>query len=113
MCGLFELAEAFEQTGQPDSALAAYETLVTQPAPFRIWTDARGLAPTFQRLGELYEAKGDRARARDYYGRFVDLWRGAAGRCFNREITTVTLSVPPRSNASCTSRRHDSSDERI
>jgi tetratricopeptide (TPR) repeat protein len=77
VCGLFEEANAFEQAGQPDSALAAYGALVTRPAPFRIWTDALALAPTFKRLGELYEAKGDRARARDYYGRFVDLWKGA------------------------------------
>jgi len=30
-----------------------------------------------RRLGELYEARGDRERAREYYGRFVDLWKGA------------------------------------
>ena len=35
------------------------------------------LAPAYRRLGELYEARGDRAKARDYYGRFVDLWRDA------------------------------------
>ncbi|HXY69493.1 MAG TPA: hypothetical protein VEH62_08590, partial [Gemmatimonadales bacterium] len=35
------------------------------------------LAPVYRRLGELYEAKGDRARALDYYGRFVDLWKNA------------------------------------
>jgi Fic family protein len=30
-----------------------------------------------ERLGELYEARGDRAKVRDYYGRFVDLWKDA------------------------------------
>ena len=25
----------------------------------------------------MYEAKGDKAKARDYYQRFVDLWRAA------------------------------------
>jgi len=28
-------------------------------------------------VGELYEGRGDRAKAREYYGRFVDLWRDA------------------------------------
>jgi hypothetical protein len=35
------------------------------------------LAPSYKRLGELYEARGDRRRAADYYGRFVDLWKNA------------------------------------
>ena len=30
-----------------------------------------------RRLGELYEERGDRARALEYYGKFVDLWRNA------------------------------------
>jgi hypothetical protein len=35
------------------------------------------LAPSLRRLGELYEAKGDRANAVAYYSRFVDLWKDA------------------------------------
>jgi eukaryotic-like serine/threonine-protein kinase len=27
--------------------------------------------------GELYDARGDAAKAREYYGRFVDLWKDA------------------------------------
>jgi len=30
-----------------------------------------------RRLGELYEARGDRAKAGDYYARLVDLWKDA------------------------------------
>lgn len=30
-----------------------------------------------RRLGQLYEARGDRDRALEYYGRFVDLWKDA------------------------------------
>ena len=77
VCGLFEVAGIYEKMGQTDSALAAYEQLVAQPVPYRWGTDAYALAPTYQRLGELYEARGDRAKARDYYGRFVDLWKNA------------------------------------
>jgi hypothetical protein len=39
--------------------------------------DAWGLAPSLKRLGELYEARGDRQRALEYYGRFVALWKDA------------------------------------
>ncbi len=34
-------------------------------------------AATLRRLGELYAARGDHAKAREYYGRFVDLWKDA------------------------------------
>src|SRR5213078_3419516 len=46
-CGLFELARAYERAREPDSALA------------------------------VYEQRGQLDKARDYYGRFVDLWRNA------------------------------------
>jgi tetratricopeptide (TPR) repeat protein len=80
--GLFELATAFERARQPDSALAVYEQSVTTPgvkAPLALFdpVDARVFAGTFQRLGELYATRGDRAKARQYYGRFVDLWKDA------------------------------------
>jgi hypothetical protein len=39
--------------------------------------DAHAVAATLQRLGALYAARGDRAKAREYYGRFVDLWKDA------------------------------------
>ena len=29
------------------------------------------------RMGELYEQRGDQARAADYYSQFAELWRGA------------------------------------
>jgi len=35
------------------------------------------LPASLRRVGELYEGRGDRAKAREYYGRFVDLWRDA------------------------------------
>ncbi|NUQ12657.1 MAG: protein kinase [Gemmatimonadaceae bacterium] len=34
-------------------------------------------AAALRRLGELDESKGNRARALEYYGRFVDLWKDA------------------------------------
>jgi len=80
--GLFELATAYERARQPDSALAVYERSVTAPgvrAPLVLFdpVDARAFAATLQRLGVLYRARGEHAKARDYYGRFVHLWKDA------------------------------------
>ena len=80
-CGLAALAQAYDRAGQPDSAIAVYERYVTTPDPTRLgsWRigddDATQLAPTHKRLGELYEQRGDSARAKDHYTRFVELWR--------------------------------------
>ena len=52
-----------------------YEQIVTTPD---FWFDNfYTLGPTYTRLGELYEARGDRAKARDYCGRFMDLGKDA------------------------------------
>src|SRR5437660_1666286 len=80
-CGWLELAGIYDKGRQSDSALAIYERIISTPGMFRLFfhfvDDSYGRAPTFKRLGELYEARGDRAKALEYYGRFVDLWKGA------------------------------------
>ena len=40
-------------------------------------SDAPILAGIHKRLGELYEAKGDTARAESNYTAFVELWKNA------------------------------------
>jgi tetratricopeptide (TPR) repeat protein len=60
---------------EPDSALTAYERYVTTPYLDRIASDAFELAPSHKRLGELYEARGDREKAVHHYTRFVELWK--------------------------------------
>jgi len=59
--------------------LAAYEQVATDPGTGNevFWYLRWTLPPSLRRLGELYEARGDRAKALEYYGRFVDLWKGA------------------------------------
>jgi tetratricopeptide (TPR) repeat protein len=42
-----------------------------------LFDQATTLAPTYRRLGELYEDRGQLDKARDYYGRFIDLWKNA------------------------------------
>jgi DNA-binding SARP family transcriptional activator/TolB-like protein len=78
-CGFWALGRAYEQVGQSDSALAAYEQVVNAtPIPDDFTYHLQwALAPSLRRLGELYEAKGDRANAVVYYRRFVDLWKDA------------------------------------
>jgi tetratricopeptide (TPR) repeat protein len=80
-CGLAALGQAYDRAGQLDSAIAVYERYVMTPDLGRLdWVsplndDATQLAPAHKRLGELYELRGDRARAREHYARFVELWR--------------------------------------
>ncbi|HYL56367.1 MAG TPA: protein kinase, partial [Gemmatimonadales bacterium] len=76
-CGLFELARAYERSGQPDSALAVYERSINTTGMNLLLDQATTLAPTYRRLGELYEERGQLDKARDYYGRFIDLWKNA------------------------------------
>jgi hypothetical protein len=76
-CGLPELAAAWELAGNTDSAIAVAERYLGATDSFRNYVDHVGLAPTLFRLGEWYEAKGDRTKAVDYYGRFTELWKKA------------------------------------
>jgi tetratricopeptide (TPR) repeat protein len=67
---------AFDELQQPDSALVAYEAYATR----LIYQDNGqevDLPRVLVRLGELYETKGDKAKALEYYGKFVDLWKDA------------------------------------
>ena len=70
-------ARAYERSGQPDSALALYERSVNTNGLGLLFDQATTLAPTYRRLGELYEDRGQLDKARDYYGRFIDLWKNA------------------------------------
>jgi tetratricopeptide (TPR) repeat protein len=77
VCGLFDLARLADQAGRTDSAIALYDRGLVTPSLQRFRLDAYELAPALKRSGELYEAKGDRAKAADRYRRFVDLWKDA------------------------------------
>jgi tetratricopeptide (TPR) repeat protein len=76
VCTLFQTARAFEGMQQADSARDAYEELVTTP-PLGPTETQFTLAQALRRLGELYEAKGNKEKALEYYGRFVELWKSA------------------------------------
>ncbi len=69
-------ALAFDLTNQPDSAIAEFERYVGAiDAFFRSKPDYQ--AGSFKRLGELYEAKGNTAKAIENYQKFIDLWKDA------------------------------------
>jgi len=76
-CTAWEEGVAYERANQPDSAIASYERAVGPGTGFRQVANAWGLAPSLKRLGELSEERGDKARALDYYTRFVTLWKDA------------------------------------
>jgi tetratricopeptide (TPR) repeat protein len=74
-----QLGRTFDLAGQGDSAIVYLERYITAPFLFRLWGDVDGYhrAGAHKRLGELYEARGDRQRALTQYQKFVDLWKGA------------------------------------
>jgi tetratricopeptide (TPR) repeat protein len=73
------LARAYDQAAMSDSAVAVYERYLAAPDVGRLTTGLDGLylAGAHKRLGELYEAKGDRANALEHYRAFVTLWKDA------------------------------------
>jgi tetratricopeptide (TPR) repeat protein len=78
VCGTLERGRVYDRMGEADSARVLYERFVVSPSVGFLGLRRRtGLAATYKRLGELYEASGDRKRAAEYYGKFVDLWKDA------------------------------------
>ena len=83
MCLLPEIARAYDLSGNADSAV----TLFREFADKRYTAYATSLSDlgaaaqytggVYKRLGELYEAKGDRENAARFYTKFVDLWSNA------------------------------------
>jgi tetratricopeptide (TPR) repeat protein len=76
-CRLFSLAEVYDRVAQPDSAVVYYERYLAAPSLNRLSQDAQLLWVVYRRLGARYEERGDREKAADYYGRFVNLWQDA------------------------------------
>jgi tetratricopeptide (TPR) repeat protein len=73
---IFYVAWAYDRAGKTDSAVALYSRFLEIPtATTANWLPIFPLA--LRRLGELHEARGDRAKARDCYLRFAELWKNA------------------------------------
>jgi hypothetical protein len=76
-CLHHDLGRAYDLAGHADSARLAFEAYVNAPDKGRIFDEPLFLAGVLKRLGELYEAHGDAAKAHDVYSRFVELWKNA------------------------------------
>lgn len=90
-CTAYNLARAFDQSGQPDSAVAAYERYLAVPAPRR--PDALSLAGVEKRLGELYDSRNERQQAITHYAAFVEQWKNA-----DADLQPAVASVKRRLN---------------
>ena len=79
-CVHVQLARAFDLAAQPDSAIASFERYLALDSPNRLFfaeADPTHVAGTHKRLGELYEQRGDSAKALEHFQRFVELWQDA------------------------------------
>ncbi len=78
-CADAAMGRVFDLAGMPDSAIVAFEryTATTFWNRLNVRADPIHLAAAYKRLGELYEAKGDKQRAASNYAKFVDLWKNA------------------------------------
>jgi tetratricopeptide (TPR) repeat protein len=92
VCPLYASGRLFEAMRQPDSAIAVYETLVTTPMmEMDIARQDLTVPPALRRLGELYEAKGRRDKALEYYGKLTALWKDA-----DPELQPIVADVKQR-----------------
>ncbi len=72
-----DLAAAYDRAGESDSVIAMLERYLETPHFLRFVVDARILPGSYRRLGELYEERGEREKAVEYYNKFVELWKDA------------------------------------
>ena len=73
------LALAFDGAGMADSAIVQYETYLRTSSlrRFEEMTDGSFLPGAHERLGQLYEAKGNAEKAAEHYRAFIALWENA------------------------------------
>jgi tetratricopeptide (TPR) repeat protein len=79
LCLPLNLARAYDAAAQPDSAIANFERYLSTPFGARGATALDPLnAPLIrERLGQLYEAKGNAEKAAEHYRAFIELWKNA------------------------------------
>jgi serine/threonine protein kinase/tetratricopeptide (TPR) repeat protein len=75
--GLPEAANAMDRLGKSDSAIVLYERAFSSRSMTGGRLEATWYGPALQKLGDLYDAKGDRAKAAGNYMKFVQLYRDA------------------------------------
>ena len=79
-CLLPDIGRAYDLSGNADSAIAAFTRFADQRRVTYAYVPALAAeysAGVYKRLGELYEAKGDREKAASYYTKFLEQWKNA------------------------------------
>lgn len=74
---LGELALAYDRAGIPDRALETFHRYLDAPNVSRRVSDAVFLGLTYERLGQLHEARGEVEQAVKFNTLFVELWTEA------------------------------------
>lgn len=77
VCVPIGLADAYDEAGVRDSAIVYYEAYLETGMLFRDFIDADYRGAALERLGTLYDEKGDLDNAAKYHAMFVDLWAEA------------------------------------
>ncbi|MDX1393442.1 MAG: hypothetical protein R3195_03585 [Gemmatimonadota bacterium] len=77
LCGVPDLARAYDAAGQADSAIAVYERYIETPFFNRLFFDATIRGKVLERLGQLFDERGDLQNAAKYYAMFTELWADA------------------------------------
>jgi tetratricopeptide (TPR) repeat protein len=77
-CAFPGLIRSYQAAGEPDSVIALLERYLAANHVGRLSrVDHAYLGPALERLGQLYDQRGDRAKAPEHYSRFVELWADA------------------------------------
>jgi tetratricopeptide (TPR) repeat protein len=77
ICALPDLARAYEAVRKPAAAVTIYERYLATPWLWRYEQDAMELGWAMKRLAELYDTRGESAKATAMRGRLLQLWRRA------------------------------------
>ncbi len=79
ICLPLYLGRTFDAANQPDSAIAQFETYLSAPQFARSddLLDPTSRPAIHERLGQLYEAKGNPGKAAEHYRAFIELWQHA------------------------------------
>ena len=76
-CNDADIGFLFDAAQEPDSAIVHLERYLSTHRVLRLEIDSWFLAPTYKRLAELYEAKGERQKSAGYALELVQLWKHA------------------------------------
>lgn len=78
-CALPSLGDAYDLAGAADSAVAVYERFLGGVlfGGDEVHAASQYLPSIYERLGALYEARGEPRRAIHYYTKLVELWKDA------------------------------------